>query len=41
MFRLPKRGEDTRQQVVDTGREFFQRDPVNEHKEALSDPDTT
>ncbi|MEL7433692.1 MAG: YtxH domain-containing protein [Chloroflexota bacterium] len=30
LFRVPKRGEDTRHEIVSTSREIIERDPVKE-----------
>ena len=30
LFRVPKRGEDTRQDIVETGRDLIDRDPVKD-----------
>lgn len=30
LFRVPKRGEDTRQEIVETGRDIIDRDPVKD-----------
>lgn len=33
LFRVPRRGEQTRDQIVETGRDFVTRDSVNESLE--------
>lgn len=30
LFRVPKRGEDTRQDIIETGRDLIDRDPVKD-----------
>lgn len=30
LFRVPKRGEDTRQDIIQTGRDIVDRDPVKD-----------
>lgn len=33
LFRVSKRGEDTRKEIVETGRDIIERDPVKESLE--------
>jgi|GEM_PF-6147665 len=33
LFRVPKRGEDTRKDIVETGRDIIERDPVKDSLE--------
>lgn len=30
LFRVPKRGEDTRQEIIETGRDIIDRDPIKD-----------